>query len=119
MHAMMHGVRHVTELPITSGTIAKAEGIPPGYVSKVRQQLVKAGFLRSIRGQERWYVFAKPREEISLLQLVETIEGQSMFGDCPLRHRACDGILTCEKAGCSMQDSWEDGPMPYEGAFNG
>lgn len=91
MHAMMYMVRHVTQLPVTGRTIAKAEGIPPGYLSKVLQQLVKAGFIRSIRGQERGYVFARPPEEISLLQLVETIEGQSVFDDCPLRHCACGG----------------------------
>jgi Rrf2 family protein len=91
MHALMYMVRHVTQLPATSRTIAKAEGIPPGYLSKVLQQLVKASFIRSVRGQERGYVFARPPEEISLLQLVEAIEGQPMFDDCPLRHCDCGG----------------------------
>jgi len=91
MHALMYMVRHVTQLPATSRTIAKAEGIPRGYLSKVLQQLVRAGFIRSVRGQERGYVFARPPEEISLLQLVEAVEGQPMFDDCPLRHCDCGG----------------------------
>ena len=91
MHALMYMVRHVTQLPATSRTIAKAEGIPPGYLSKVLQQLVKAGFIRSVKGQERGYIFAKPPEEISLLQLVEAIEGQSMFDACPLKYCDCGG----------------------------
>ncbi len=93
MHALMYMVRHVTQLPVTSKTMAKAEGIPPGYLSKVLQQLVKAGFIRSVKGHERGYVFARPPEEISLLQLFETLEGQSMLDDCPLRHCACGGTV--------------------------
>lgn len=91
MHALMYMVRHVTQLPVTSTTVAKAEGIPAGYLSKVLQQLVKAGFIRSVRGHERGYVFARPPEEINLLQLVEAIEGQPLFDDCPLKHCACGG----------------------------
>jgi Rrf2 family protein len=91
MHAMMYMVRHITQLPVTSTTVAKAEGIPAGYLSKVLQQLAKAGFIRSVRGHERGYVFARPPEEISLLQLIETIEGQPLFDECPLKRCACGG----------------------------
>jgi Rrf2 family protein len=91
LHALMYMVRHVTQLPVTSKVIAKAEGIPAGYLSKVLQQLARAGFIRSVRGQERGYIFAKPPEEINLLQLFETLEGQPMFDDCPLHHCACGG----------------------------
>jgi Rrf2 family protein len=91
LHALMYMVRHVTQLPVTSRTIAKAEGIPEGYLAKVLQQLVKGGFLRSVKGRERGYVFAKPPEEIRLLDLFETIEGKPLFDDCPLRHCACAG----------------------------
>ena len=102
MHALMYMVRHVTQLPVTSRTIAKAEGIPSGYLSKVLRQVVKAGFIRSVRGQDRGYVFAVPPEEISLLQLFEAIEGQLMFDDCPLRHCACGG--TTEN--CTIFSQW-------------
>jgi Rrf2 family protein len=91
MHALMYMVRHMTQLPVTCKTIAKSEGIPAGYLSKVLQQVVKAGFIRSVRGQDRGYVFVRPPEEISLLQLFEAMEGHPMFDDCPLRHCACGG----------------------------
>ncbi len=102
LHAMMYMVRHRTQLPVTSRTIAKAEGMPPGYVSKVLQQLVKAGFIRSLRGRSRGYVFATAPEEISLLELFEALEGQAFFDDCPLRHCACGG--TSEN--CRIYSQW-------------
>jgi len=91
LHALMFMVRHATQLPMTSKAIARTEGIPEGYLAKVLQQLVKAGFIRSVRGRTRGYVFAKLPEEISLLDVVEAVEGQPLFDDCPLRHCACGG----------------------------
>ncbi len=91
LHALMYMVRHMTQLPATGKAIAKAEGIPAGYLAKVLQQLVKGGFLRSVKGRERGYVFARPPEEMSLLEVFEAVEGKPLFDDCPLRHCACGG----------------------------
>ncbi len=91
LHALMFMVRHATRLPITSKEIARTEGMPEGYLAKVLQQLVRTGFIRSVRGRERGYLFARPPEEISLLELFEVMEGQPLFDDCPLRHCACGG----------------------------
>ena len=91
LHALMYMTRHMTQLPVTSKAIAKAEGIPSGYLAKILQQLAKAGFIRSAKGRDRGYTFAKPPEEISLLDLFDALEEEPLFGDCPLRHCACGG----------------------------
>lgn len=91
LHALMYMVRHATQLPITCGTIAKAEGMPVAYLAKVLQDLKKAGFIRSSRGQRVGYTFAKPPEEIDLLELFEAMEGGPLFDDCLLRHCECGG----------------------------
>jgi Rrf2 family protein len=91
LHALMYMVRHSTQLPATISTIAKAEGIPSGYLAKVFKQLVKARFVRAVGGKKRGYVFAIPPEEIDLLELFEAIEGGPLFDDCLLRHCQCEG----------------------------
>ncbi|MHC4545552.1 MAG: RrF2 family transcriptional regulator [Planctomycetota bacterium] len=91
LHTLMYMVRHNTQLPATTDTIAKAEGIPSGYLAKIFQRLVKAGFVRAVRGRNRGYVFARPPEEISLLELFEAIEGGPLFDDCFLKHCECNG----------------------------
>lgn len=91
LHALMYMVRHSTQLPATTSTVAKAEGIPSGYLAKVFQRLVKARFVKAVRGERRGYVFARPPEEISLLELLEAIEGGPLFDDCLLRHCECGG----------------------------
>ena len=91
LHALMYMVRHITQLPATSNTIAKAEGIPPGYMAKIFQRLVKAHFVKAVKGRKKGYVFAKSPEEIDLLELFEAIENGPLFSDCLLRHCQCGG----------------------------
>lgn len=91
LHALMYMVRHNTQLPATTATIAKAEGIPPDYLAKIFQQLVNARFIKAVKNKNRGYVFIKPPEEISLLELFEVVEGGPLFDDCFLRHCECGG----------------------------
>jgi Rrf2 family protein len=97
LHALMHMVRHVTQLPISGGAIAKAEGIPATTLSKLLQDLAKAGIVKAEKGRNKGYVFARPPEEISLLEILELTEGGDPFEECPLKHCACGGTpKTCE-----------------------
>lgn len=91
LHGLMYMVRHITQLPATTQTIAKAEGVPSGYLAKIFQRLAKAGIVKSVKVQNRGYVFARPPEEISLLELFEVMEGGALFEDCLLRHCECGG----------------------------
>ena len=104
LHALMYMVRHSTQLPVTTDTIAKAEGIPSDYLAKVFQQLVKSRFVRAVRGRSRGYVFARPPEEIRLLDLFEAIERGPLFDDCFLRHCECGGT----PENCRIFSIWAD-----------
>ncbi len=104
LHALMYMVRHSTQLPATAGTIARAEGIPCDYLVKILQQLVKAGLITAVRGRKRGYVFARPPEQISLLDLFEVVEGHSLFDDCFLRHCDCGGTVE----NCRIFSTWAD-----------
>jgi len=102
MHALMYMVRHKTQLPVTTAVIAKAEGIPQGYLAKIFQQLVNAHFVKALRGRQRGYVFDRSPEDISMLELFEVIEQGPLFDDCLLRHCNCGGTLT----NCRIYAQW-------------
>jgi Rrf2 family protein len=89
LHALMYMVRHITQLPLTVSHIAKAEGIPAGTLSKLFQTLSKAGLIKAVKGRHNGYVFAKPPEKTTLLEIFETLEGRSLFDDCLLKHCNC------------------------------
>jgi len=91
LHALMYMVRHITQLPTTTVTIAKAEGIPSAYLSKIFQKLVKSEIVRAVKGRKKGYIFAKPPEEISLLDLIESVEGSKFFDECFLKDCECEG----------------------------
>ena len=91
LHALMYMVRHITQLPATAGTIAKAEGIPAAYLAKIFRRLVTAGLVNTAKGQKKGYLFNKPPEEISLLDIFEITEDGPLFGDCFLKHCECGG----------------------------
>jgi len=104
LHALMYMVRHSTQLPATTATIAKAEGIPSEYLSKIFQQLIKANFVKAVTGKKKGYIFSRDPEEISLLELFETMEGGELFNECFLKHCECDG--TTEN--CSIFEIWHN-----------
>jgi Rrf2 family protein len=104
VHALMYMVRHSTQLPVTAVTVARAEGIPPQYLAKIFQQLAKAHFVKAIRGRKKGYVFARPPEQITLLELLEAIEGGPLFDDCFLRHCECGGTPD----NCRVFSMWTD-----------
>jgi len=100
----MYMVRHSTQLPATAVTVAKAEGIPPDYLAKIFQQLAKARFVKAVRGRKRGYVFARPPEQISLLDLFEAVEGRALFDDCFMRHCECGGT----PESCRIYSIWTE-----------
>ena len=107
MHALMYMVRHSTLLPITNKVIAKAEGIPVGYLAKILQQLAKAGIVTSSRKSNGGYNFAQPAERISVLKVLNAIEGESFFDECFMKHCDCGGTVE----NCEIYKLWHESTM--------
>ena len=59
------------------------------HVAKVMQRMVKDGFLNSHRGPTGGFSLKKKPEEITLLELYESIEGKIEIGDCPMDNPVC------------------------------
>ncbi len=83
--------------------IAQEEKIPPSFLAKIISQLSIAGLLQTSRGARGGVMLARSAEEISLLDVVESIDGPialnecvndeaacTFAGDCPLRPVWCD-----------------------------
>ena len=102
LHALAYMVRHKTQLPVTTRTIAKSEGIPSDYLAKVFQILTKSGFVKSVRGKKKGYIFDMQPEDISLLMLIESIEGGPIFNECFLKHCECGAT----RENCNIYSIW-------------
>lgn len=67
--------KHKDQDIILSQNIAKEYDIPLEYLLKILQQLVKANVLRSKRGPRGGFSLAKSPTKISLLHIIEAVEG--------------------------------------------
>jgi Rrf2 family iron-sulfur cluster assembly transcriptional regulator len=114
LHALMYMVRHITQLPLSIGGIARAECIPQGQLAKLFPQLVKAGLVKPVKGRPKKYAFAKDPEHISLLDLFEAVEGEPLFDDCLLRHCVCTG--TTEN--CLIYAQWHEAGQKMRKVFS-
>ncbi|MBF0319759.1 MAG: Rrf2 family transcriptional regulator [Nitrospirae bacterium] len=64
------------------GEIAKEKAIPESFLAKILQKLTRAGWLRSIRGTNGGFVLVKDPRDITLLDIVEAINGKIIVNKC-------------------------------------
>jgi Rrf2 family protein len=77
-----YAVRALSELarrggkaPVPIGEIARARDIPVQFLEGLFATLRRAGVLQSQRGVKGGYTFARPPAEITVLEVVELLEG--------------------------------------------
>ena len=78
-----YAVRALTELarsgtagPVPIGEIAKRRDIPVQFLEGLFATLRRAGILQSQRGVKGGYSFARPPEDVTVLEVVEALEGR-------------------------------------------
>ena len=78
-----YALRALTELarsggagPVPIGELARRRDIPVQFLETVFATLRRAGILQSQRGVKGGYSFARPPEQITVLEVVELLEGE-------------------------------------------
>lgn len=102
LHAVSYMAKHITQLPVTVEMIAKSEGISTGYMSKIFKRLSETNILCNVQGTSG-YVFAREPHEISMLELLEAMEGRALFDECFMKHCDCGGT----PANCRIFACWQ------------
>lgn len=87
LHAMVLIAKSDNHVNVNS--IAGEMGASKNHLAKVLQQLVKHGFLKSVRGPSGGFILSKPANKISILELYEAIEGRIDLPECPLDRQIC------------------------------
>lgn len=75
--------------------IAEAMDIPAQFLGKVAQVLARAGIIAIRQGARGGYELVTPPEELSLLRVVEVIDGEIFLNDCLHRPDSCDRSALC------------------------
>lgn len=66
---------HDRSVPLQAKTIASRQGIPYRFIEHILQILKQAGIVRSLRGAQGGYTLAQDPNQISLAELVNSMNG--------------------------------------------
>ena len=75
--------------PVNVNRLADETGFSKNHISKVMQTLVKHGYLRSGRGPHGGFEIRRNANEVSLLEIVELIEGKKDEHYCGISEDKC------------------------------
>jgi Rrf2 family protein len=81
--------------PVAASVIAKEMMIPGDYISKVIQALARAGLVESIAGRNGGAQLARTPAELSMLGIVEAVDGPVALTRCVIRPGACPRDTYC------------------------
>jgi Rrf2 family protein len=92
---------------ISAAKVAALQGISPTFLGKIVQSLARAGILATRRGVGGGIALAVPVESITLLQVIEAVEGPLALNDCLTNPPQCGHIEICPAYPylCQAQDS--------------
>lgn len=103
-----YGVRVILDLSavpqnarVSTQEIAERQNIPSPFLAKIVSQLSLAGLVTTFRGAGGGVTLARPSEEISLLEVIEALEGPIRLNRCVIQPEACP-----ESGHCLVHDIW-------------
>lgn len=80
LHSLLWLVTHPE--PVSSLDLAELQEIPAAFVAKLLPRLEKAGLLTASEGLKGGYRLARAAEEISVLAVVDAVEGKKSLFNC-------------------------------------
>ena len=99
----VRALRALAEVERIKGpALAELIDTTPGFVSQVLTPLVRAGWVRSEPGPTGGYALAVDLNEISVLEVIEAVEGATETGLCVLADRPCE-----ETGSCALHVPWQ------------
>lgn len=101
VRAVLHLARMGNTERAATSTVAKEQNIPPSFLAKIISQLSIAGLLHTSRGARGGVTLAREPQEITLLEVVEAIDGPIQLNECV----GSDGVCTFDD-NCPIKPVW-------------
>jgi Rrf2 family protein len=101
LRAMLFLARIGPDQHAPTSLIATDRKIPPSFLAKIVSQLAIAGLIHTSRGAHGGVSIARSPRDISMLEVVEAIDGPLNLNDCVTNIEVCD--LGSE---CPLHEVW-------------
>lgn len=103
VRAVLHLARLGSTERAATSMIAEKQHIPPSFLAKIISQLSIAGLLHTSRGARGGVTLGREAKDITLLEVVEAIDGPIRLNECVGE----DGVCTF-KDHCPLRPVWCD-----------
>ena len=80
---------------LSARELSRKTAVPKAFLHKINADLVRADLVRTYAGAHGGVALAKPAKEISLLQVVEAVEGTFCVNSCLIRPQECPRDVIC------------------------
>ncbi|MDZ7716779.1 MAG: Rrf2 family transcriptional regulator [Balneolaceae bacterium] len=80
---------------VSAAELATPLNCPPAYLSQILSKLKPSGILKSRRGLNGGVYLARSPEQITLMEVIEAIDGTEFFTQCFLGIEGCGHIEPC------------------------
>jgi Rrf2 family protein len=106
VRAVLHLAKVGNSERSATSTIAKEQNIPPSFLAKIISQLSIAGLLHTSRGARGGVTLARDPRDITLLEVVEAIDGPIQLNECVGNNGACtfDDNCPIKPVWCDAQE---------------
>lgn len=109
-----YGIRAIIYLaaqPVSNGKtgikkISADLNLPTPFLAKILQQLAKQKILSSSKGPHGGFSLLKDSRKITLLDIVNTIDGTDIFTNCVMHNGSCVSVEK-ENKKCPLHDDYE------------
>ncbi len=88
--------------PVTLDTICARRDLPKQYLVKIFASLARAGLVTPVRGKGGGYMLARDPNEITLLDVIEAVEGPIHLNYCQHNPSQCDELS------CPIRPLWKE-----------
>lgn len=84
---------------VSAADIAASQDIPAEFLHKILQKLSRLGFIHSHRGAQGGFTLARDPREVTLLEMVEAMQGKLAANKCFLAEDGCPRSPQCRLKG--------------------
>lgn len=88
--------------PVNLATICKKRDLSKQYLAKIFGTLARAGLVTPVRGKHGGYLLARRPDEITVLQVIEAVEGPLALNFCQYSPPRCD------QTDCALRPVWTE-----------
>ena len=118
----IYGMRAMLALARTHGhgstflkDIVEREGLPGTYLEQLMVPLRKSGIVLAVRGAKGGYTLARNPAEISVLSILEALEGPLQLSECAQGSASC----CSNPETCALQELWSEGSQALIQLYQG